>query len=407
MKIACVAGFAWEPKGTVRSRTFPLAAEMVRRGHEASIFIVPYDNPKYSGTEFVRDGVQVFNLEVPSKLSAAYATIPGKLASRITETSPDVIHVFKPKGFAGMAATKLLRTQIPVVLDCDDWEGRGGWNDVKNYPWLVKEFIDRQEKSLIQKAPVLTCASRVLVDRALKMGRHASDIFYLPNGISSQQLQLASNLLKVPMADRKKALGFNDGPVILYAAHFGADEDKEFFSNAIAGIAPRHKITVALIGDGPGLSEVENLLKNAGANVRTFGKLSYEEYSSVVAASDIAAFPYRDTPVYRAKCSARIIDYMLYGKAVVTSAVGENNNYITHEENGLLIPHDDLSAFVHSLNRLLDEPNFCEKLGISAHQRVFQKFLWSRDLGNQCELAYRRVLDKNLQVQVAANPLCA
>jgi glycosyltransferase involved in cell wall biosynthesis len=135
--------------------------------------------------------------------------------------------------------------------------------------------------------------------------------------------------------------------------------------------------------------------------------LSYEEYSSVLAASDIAVFPYRDTAIYRAKCSARIIDYMLYGKAVVTSAVGENNNYITHEENGLLIPHDNLSAFVHSLNRLLEGPSLREKLGANARQRVLQKFLWSRELGNQCESAYRRVFEKILQTQVAANPICA
>jgi glycosyltransferase involved in cell wall biosynthesis len=407
MKIAYIAGFAWEPKGTVRSRIFPLAAEMTRRGHEASIFIVPYDNPKYSGMEYAREGVQIFNLEVPRSLSPAHAAIPRKLVSRVTESAPDVIHVFKPKGFAGMAATKLLRASIPVVLDCDDWEGWGGWNEVKNYPWVVKEFIDRQEKSLLRKAPVLTCASRVLTDRALQTRRHPSDVFYLPNGISSQQLQLAENLLKVPLADRKKALGFDGDPVILYAGHFGADEDTEFFCRAICKVSSHGRMTVALVGGGPDLAGLENRLKHAGARVRAFGELRYEEYSSVVAASDIAAFPYRDTPVYRAKCSARMIDFMLYGKAIVTSAVGENNHYITHEESGLLVPHDDLSMFEHSLGRLLDERNLREKLGNNARQRALQKFLWSRDLGNQCELAYRRVLDKSFSAQAAANPICA
>ena len=32
MRVACVSGFAWEPKGTARSRAFPLAAELVKKG---------------------------------------------------------------------------------------------------------------------------------------------------------------------------------------------------------------------------------------------------------------------------------------------------------------------------------------------------------------------------------------
>lgn len=407
MKIAYIAGFAWEPKGTVRSRIFPLAAEMARRGHEPSIFLVPYDNPKYSGMEYERDGVKIINLPVAQNFSPAYAALPGKLASRVMSIAPDVIHVFKPKGFAGMAATKLLRTQIPLVLDCDDWEGWGGWNEVKNYPWVVKEFIDRQEKSLIRKASVLTCASRVLSDRAISIGKSTSNVFYLPNGISSQQLQLSDHLLKVPVADRKHALGFSGNPVVLYVAHFVAGEDNEFFCRAIAEVAPQRKLTVALVGDGPDLANIKDCLQQTGATVRAFGELSYEEYCSVTAASEIAAFPYRDTPIFRAKCSARMIDYMLYGKAIVTSAVGENSNYITHEESGLLTPAGDVAAFAQSMVRLLKQPALLQRLGANARQHVLRKFSWSHDLGDQCELAYRRVLAKSLQPQVAENQLCA
>lgn len=45
---------------------------------------------------------------------------------------------------------------------------------------------------------------------------------------------------------------------------------------------------------------------------------------SSVAASDIAAFPYRDTPTYRAKCSARIVDDMSMGKAVIITTIVKN-----------------------------------------------------------------------------------
>lgn len=142
MKIACIAGFAWQPKGTVRSRAYPLAAEMVRRGHQVTLVLAPYDNPGESGRDFLLGGVRILNIDLPGGKLRRFASIPRRLIAAAESVAPDLIHVFKPKGFAGMAATLLrLGRGRPWLLDCDDWEGWGGWNEVKDYPWLVKEFI--------------------------------------------------------------------------------------------------------------------------------------------------------------------------------------------------------------------------------------------------------------------------
>ncbi len=58
MRIAFVSGFAWEPKGTARARAFPLAVELVNRGHEVAIFVTPYDNPSESGQKRQLEGVR-------------------------------------------------------------------------------------------------------------------------------------------------------------------------------------------------------------------------------------------------------------------------------------------------------------------------------------------------------------
>ena len=64
MRLTYICGFAWEPKGTVRARAFPLAEEMARRGHDVTLVIVPYDNRAYSAVEFVSNGVRVVNLDL-------------------------------------------------------------------------------------------------------------------------------------------------------------------------------------------------------------------------------------------------------------------------------------------------------------------------------------------------------
>src|SRR5881397_1549035 len=97
MRLTYICGFAWEPKGTVRARAFPLAEEMVRRGHDATLIIAPYDNLAHSGEQFTSNGVHVVNLEIKSRSLAAMARIPYDLVKKVHETGADLVHVFKPK----------------------------------------------------------------------------------------------------------------------------------------------------------------------------------------------------------------------------------------------------------------------------------------------------------------------
>src|SRR5262249_44192567 len=143
------------------------------------------------GREWELEGVEIRNVGGMEQLDRtqtakngspiAYPQLLLELIRRVDAYKPDVIHVFKPKGFAGAAGTYFMLRGHRVVLDCDDWEGWGGWNEEKSYPWIVKEYIDRQERWMIHRAPALTVASRTLADRARMLRKPANDIFYVPN----------------------------------------------------------------------------------------------------------------------------------------------------------------------------------------------------------------------------------
>jgi glycosyltransferase involved in cell wall biosynthesis len=391
MKILYVAGFAWEPKGTVRSRAFPLAAEMVRRGHEVTLLIAPYDNPVYSGRRFVSKGVQVINLEVSGRGPLALARLPRQFLKLIDRIDPDLIHVFKPKGIAGVTATILLGLGYrALVLDCDDWEGWGGWNEVKKYSWMLKEFIDLEERWLVRHMPVVTVASRVLAERAVHLGKARGNTFYVPNGISPEDSDSALNLMTNQACERKRALGFSEALVVLYAGHFDAIDDVSFFCRAAGPAAIRHGATIALVGDGPELDTARQFFSSRlGLQVRYLGQLPHLKYAEFVAACDVAAFPYPDNPVYRAKCSARIIDYMAFGKPVLTTAVGQNAEYLVDGESGLLTPSGDEEAYGKGLDRLLQDGDLRSRLGQNARRRLVDDFLWSGRIADDCEKAYR------------------
>jgi glycosyltransferase involved in cell wall biosynthesis len=395
MKIAFVCGFAWEPKGTARARAFPLAVELVNRGHEVTIFLSPYDNPSESGKELRLEGVRVKNVEVGKNPGFRHVPlIVRRLCSAISQYSPDVVHVFKPKGYAGAVCTWLLmKDSGVVVLDCDDWEGWGGWNDVTSYPWFVKEHIDRQEKWLMRHAPVVTTASRALQRRAVELRESSKGVFYIPNcGASQENAKVQERALLMTGDEAKKSFGFPDAPVIFYSGHFEPGSEIMFFCRAAARAALKCGATIVFVGEGPDLPQMkEFFVQQRGVEVRFFPRLPYEEFIRLLAATDIAAFPYPDNSIYHSKCSARIIDYMSMGKAVLTTAVGQNTDYIVNGENGILAPPSDEITFGQELERLLQNPPLRAHLGRNARQRIKDKFSWGGEPVENCLAAYRQL----------------
>jgi len=393
MRIAFVGGFGFRPKGTIQGRAHPLAAELVAQGHEVTIFVAPYDNPEESGREWVEEGVRIQGAKA-GRTPLSYPGLLVRLLRAVEKYKPDLVHVFKPKGFAGAAGMWLGRRGLPIALDCDDWEGWGGFNDLKSYPWLLKEYIDRQERWMMRTTPVVTVASRSLLDRVCQVRGHAAGVFYIPNcggsaaGVAIQQ----SERTRSP-AEARKELGLRDGLLIFYAGHLEPGDDIMLFCRTAAPVAERNRAAIAFVGDGPDLSRVKEFFaQRPGVKVYFFPRLPYAEFIRAIWASDVTAFPYPDNPVHRSKCSLRVIDYMAMGKPVITSAVGQNKEYIIDGESGILAPAGDEGAFAGKLEELLCNPELRARLGQNAEKRVRQHFRWSGEPLRQCLAAYQQLM---------------
>lgn len=391
MRLAFVGGFAFSPKGTIRARAHPLAKELVRRGHEVTIFLPPYDNVADSGREWHQDGVRIVNVGVSDSMFS-YPQALAALIQAVDKYDPDLIHVFKPKGFAGAAATYWLLRNRKLVLDCDDWEGWGGWNDVKPYPWMVKEYIDRQECWLVRHASAVTVASRELQKRVVALRGETDKVYYVPNCASSNISELKRQIRQRPQSETRTILGLPQGLMILYSGHFEAGEDSAFFCESVAPVAEKHRAFVVFVGQGPEIRKVREFFDRTHVKALHFPELPYEDFLRVVWAADVTAFPYPDNSVHRSKCSARIIDYMSMGKPVVTSAVGQNHEYIVNGESGILVEANNLEYFSAKLDALLSDSQLRRRLGENAEKRIDDNFQWQGAAVGEVLAAYRAAL---------------
>ena len=404
MRVVLVGPFGLRVKGTTARRALPLARALAARGHEVTLLIPPWDSPEDGGQEWVDGGVHVVHttLPIPSPPSLE-AGEPGpafslmvyhlRLAASLVQAAwarrPAVIHLFKPKGPPAIAHLLLqsLRQgggiRPRLIVDSDDWEGPGGWNDVAGYPPCARQLFAWQERWGIRHADAVTVASRLLERRARAL-RGDDAVFYLPNGV--EEGEAASPL----WGEREKSS--SSVPCILWFTRFSECSPARglrLFRRLREGI-PQARLIIA----GKGLRGEEGALAET---IRRHGLEGAADYLGWVEAArrpglfaSVAAamFPMDDATLQRARCPARLADLLAAGVPVVAERVGEAASYIVDGESGLLVRPGDEAAFVAALARLLADERLRRRLSEGARRRMVQEFSWTK-LAEQAEAAYR------------------
>jgi glycosyltransferase involved in cell wall biosynthesis len=82
---------------------------------------------------------------------------------------------------------------------------------------------------------------------------------------------------------------------------------------------------------------------------------------------------------------------MAMGKAVVTSRLGQNLEYIEHERSGLLTEPGDSGDLAQALLAVLSDRAWASELGRNAQRRIWEQFDWDVRVG-EVERAYRVAL---------------
>jgi glycosyltransferase involved in cell wall biosynthesis len=381
MRIALVAPFGLRAKGTARARALPLGKALVRRGHTVALFVPPYDNPEDSGQCRTDDGVEVVNVALP-QLGANTPPWHFWLGWRLLQASrvwrPDVVHAFKPKGPSGLVGMALQAGPftarrgdgypVPLVMDSDDWEGPGGWNDDPRagYSPAMRRFFAWQERYGLSHAAAWTVASHCLAERAAGFGADPSRVYLLPNGLSEGGLGMAA--CSLPTLDPGAAPA-----ALLYTRFAGVRvDDAAAVWRRVVVACPAARLYVV----GQGLGGEERSLAAAAPNVEVVGWLEPAQMPALFGPMSVALAPWADTPANRARNSAKILELMAAGVPVVAYAVGELP--ATLGETGLLVPPGDAGAFAAAVVSLLADRTRGRQMGAAARSRVLAEYTWDR-----------------------------
>lgn len=400
MKIALLAPFGIRPKGTLIARMLPVAIELERIGHEVLIIAPPYTNPEDSGRTETVQGIRLLNIRLSYPGGTGAPFMAWRMFRAAMNERPDIVHLFKPKGYGGIAVMLMQLiaasgvTTPHLFVDCDDLEGKGGMNDLKGYGLLERLLFDFQERFIPRHVLGVTVASRMLETEMRNKGVLPECCHYLPNGIFRDGSPGDG-------AGVRKLLGIEDNaPVLLlYTRFFEFDQERLYsiLENMIR-MVPACRILV--VGKGP--DGEENALLHV-ASERGFsdsiimaGWLEPGVIPDYLAAGDVALYLLDNTLINRAKCPAKLTELLAVGIPVVADRIGQAAEYL---EDAAATRFSNDSELVERLATLLNDADLRRTVGQAARDYMQQHFEWTTLVKELDEFYRQRVSRLNLGVQ--------
>ncbi len=141
-----IGPFGLRLRGTMSARALRMAQALVACGHAVTMLLPPWHNPQDGGRRWEKDGAAIENIHLPPNIPGLFHLLTAlRLTRRAMALHPDVIHLFKPKAYSGLThwlLARLPRARRPrLVVDSDDWEGPGGWNEIGAYTPAQRRFL--------------------------------------------------------------------------------------------------------------------------------------------------------------------------------------------------------------------------------------------------------------------------
>jgi glycosyltransferase involved in cell wall biosynthesis len=390
----------------------PLAHALVERGHTVRIVIPPWDDPTARPGTTTISGVEVITLPLPARLPNTLALTYDLLRHALARTSTtphsalrtphstDVVHVFKPVGYSGLAGFTLSAMRVPWVLDVDDWEGPGGFSDKNPYSLPERLSITAMEALLPRMAGALTAASHTLEARAWSMGLPRCRVAYMPNGVSHDRYDSWSAYSHNSPTTHSPLTGairnqynLHNGPIILLYTRF-AEFPYRWPLHILKRILSDHPTATLLIVGSGFFHEEEKLRADAARmgltpHLAITGRVPEAALPAFLSLADVAIYPMADTLLNRAKSPVKVIEPMLLDIPIVAHRVGQAAEFVG--DAGVLIEPGNLEAMALAVSALLKDPSRRAHLGAKAEQRVWTHFNW-RTLSAAAERMYNAAL---------------
>jgi len=304
----------------------------------------------------VPDGVRVVAL--PHTGTPGYVLNVPALRRLLRAERPDLLSVHYASGYGTTAALAGFR---PWALSV--WG-----SDVYDFPyesrfkgWLLRRNLRRADAVASTSAAMAVQVRRLVAD--------IGPVAVTPFGIDTERF--------APQPQRRTDVVI--GTVKTLAPKYGIDLLLRAFARIAAACEPAALLSLVIVGAGPQRAELEALCDALGiaGRVRFVGAVSHADVPLWLNQFDIYVAASRlDSESF----GVAVLEASACGLPVVVSDVGGLPEVVVHDETGLVIPREDVSALATALQRLIASPDLRGRFGRAGRQRVLQHYEWQHNV---------------------------
>jgi len=230
------------------------------------------------------------------------------------------------------------------------------------------------ERVICNSATAVVVVTAVLGRILIENGVRPELLHVVPNGIAPVKFQVAE-----PDVELRRQCGLEGRLVIGFVGWFRPWHGLEMLVEAFhAGELADAGAALLLVGDGPAMPELRQLVKRLGLekSVIFSGPLPHAEVARFVALFDLAAQPAANPYC----CPMKIIEYLALGKPVLAPAQDNIRELLEDGLDAILFQPGDAGAMATALRRLTSSPELVAQLTANARQSVERRgFLWTRN----------------------------
>ncbi|UCD75512.1 MAG: glycosyltransferase family 4 protein [Phycisphaerales bacterium] len=136
-------------------------------------------------------------------------------------------------------------------------------------------------------------------------------------------------------------------------------------------------LRLLIVGDGPLRPTIESDLSRLGIEhiSKLTGAIAPTDVPEYLARMDVAVAPYPSLEGFYFS-PLKLFEYMAARKAIVATALGQIEEIIVQDVNGLLCPPDDAGALAEALVRLHEDADLRKRLGEEARRTIERDHTW-------------------------------
>lgn len=322
MKIAMLAA-----SGSVHTARW--SRGLISRGHEVMLI-------SNSASTISPPGVPVRRL--PGRSSLAYFRNVPAVRRIIKRFAPDIVHAHYATGYGLWGTAQRVAPLAVTVWGTDVADALAG-------RFIVSSVVRRA----LQKARAVTATSRFLMEQTIHLEPSVKDkISHIPFGL--------------PESDCIRHVDRGDGVVrIIFAKQYEPTYGPDVALRAFAAAYNKNpNIRMLMLGGGSMRKKLESL----AVSLSVVSAVEMRDWTEpdvtrrLIAESDIMLMPSRQESFGVAALEASVS-----GIPVIASDVGGVPEIVRHEQNGLLVPCEDVDALADSIVRLAGDPALRKTMG--------------------------------------------